>query len=251
MNSYRFIFLTLLICLSVNFLAGDYEDAIGTIVTYIDGTYNTPITNMEASKNLFEVLKDHKLTIDQKTKKLRSIYKRAFEDKRIPSRACYPDGLYALGKRYMTGTGVSKDISEGITWYTLAAENGSPKAQFELWTCYRDGVGVSTNDEEALSCLQKAAALDYAPALIVLGKLYLGGIGVPRDKVKGSELFRRAAEQGDPNGQYCLGYYYLHMTDDDDDDERSTPYKEKGLELLKKSAEQGNSEALTLYNDYR
>lgn len=80
--------------------------------------------------------------------------------------------LYHLGLLYEIGRGVPQDEGLAIKWYTKAAEQGNPTAQFHL------GVSYST------------------------------GRGVPLDYDQAVKWFRKSADQGDQDAQYCLGIMY-------------------------------------------
>jgi hypothetical protein len=57
-----------------------------------------------------------------------------------------------------TGRGLPKDDVQAAKWYTLAAEQGDPLAQYDLGQRYDLGVGVSVDRVEALKWLSLAAA---------------------------------------------------------------------------------------------
>ncbi|HEV2747389.1 MAG TPA: hypothetical protein VGW34_08855 [Allosphingosinicella sp.] len=64
-------------------------------------------------------------------------------------------------------------------------------------------------DEAVRPRLERLAAAGNAQAAYHLGMMYhLGLDGTPKDQAKALELFRKAAEAGDPLGAYKLGDYY-------------------------------------------
>jgi TPR repeat protein len=71
-----------------------------------------------------------------------------------------------LGTLYENGTrGFTKDILEGIRWYTLAANQGNAEAQTRLAVIYLNGVGVEPNRELAVKYVELAAAQGYRNAI--------------------------------------------------------------------------------------
>jgi TPR repeat protein len=93
--------------------------------------------------------------------------------------------------------------------YRKQAENGDPKAQYELAKIYATGDGVETNGTAAVEWFRKAADQGYAPGQTGLGVMYLRGLGVSKDDVEAVRWFRLAADQGDAKGQVNLGGMYL------------------------------------------
>ena len=71
----------------------------------------------------------------------------------------------------LSGQGVAQDYAEAVKWWSLAADQGIPEAQFSLAMCYAKGHGVPRSDENAIMLLKEAAARGYQPAANVLGQL--------------------------------------------------------------------------------
>lgn len=74
-----------------------------------------------------------------------------------------------LGMMYFSGVGVPKDESKALEWWTRAAAQGHPKAQYNLGMMYSSG-----------------------------------GDGVPKDAAKAAQWYQKAAEQGDADAQRKL-----------------------------------------------
>ena len=69
------------------------------------------------------------------------------------------------------------------TWRTLA-ENGDPRAQFNLGLMYHGGLFVEANEEQALVWYQRAAENGVPEAQQFLAAAYTEGwFGLPRDMV--------------------------------------------------------------------
>ena len=95
---------------------------------------------------------------------------------------CYDYGL----------NGITKNHAEAMKWFRLAAEQGEPDAQWNV------GMDYYTNKDynEAFKWFDKSAAQGYSDGQLFLGMCYFLGQGVEQDKVRGYDLVRKAAEQG-------------------------------------------------------
>jgi len=78
-----------------------------------------------------------------------------------------------LGYLYFDGLGVKKDFKEGVKWFRMAADQGSPEAQGKLGIAYQLGKG-----------------------------------DLPKDYKEAANWYRKAAEQGAYNRYYNLGFLY-------------------------------------------
>ncbi|WP_304975288.1 tetratricopeptide repeat protein [uncultured Acetatifactor sp.] len=128
-------------------------------------------------------------------------------------------------------SGEEKNIVD-MMQYEKAAEENSPKAQYEMGICYLEGRDVEEDDEKAIECFRKAAEMGYEPAQGELGwRYYLGSCGLRQDfnealkwyKMAGRDISRwagdwthgflynylMATEQNDPDAQLQLGDAYL------------------------------------------
>ena len=63
---------------------------------------------------------------------------------------------------YANGRGVPENDKTAVKWYTLAAEQGYAKAQYNLGLMYANGRGVPENDKTAVKWFTKAAEQGYA-----------------------------------------------------------------------------------------
>ena len=65
---------------------------------------------------------------------------------------------------YRKGKGVPQDYKTAVKWYTLAAEQGTARAQYYLALMYRDGFGVLQDNVYALMWLNIAisSGFDFA-----------------------------------------------------------------------------------------
>lgn len=101
-----------------------------------------------------------------------------------------------------------EDYVEAARWFRLAAEQGRPKAQFNLGVMYDDGDGVPENDIEAVKWYRLAADQGDARAQHNLGLMYHNGSGVPQNDAEAVKWWRLAAEQGHARAQHNLGFMY-------------------------------------------
>ena len=82
-------------------------------------------------------------------------------------------------------------------WFSAAARQGIPEAQYNMGRCHLEGYGVEKNQHLALEYFQAAAQKSLAPAELELAKLYLTGIAAnpdatpPRNAVTPDEKRRK------------------------------------------------------------
>ncbi|WP_455204495.1 tetratricopeptide repeat protein, partial [Kaarinaea lacus] len=112
---------------------------------------------------------------------------------------------YLLGRKYYTGTSVTKSIGEAIKWFELAATQNHKKAQFQLGKMYLYGDGVARNYKYAFDYLKKAAANHYPEAQYELGNYYLMDATEGKDYPKAVKWYRAAAERQHIGAMVALG----------------------------------------------
>ena len=102
-----------------------------------------------------------------------------------------------LGKAYYSGKYFVKSYRESFKYFSMAAEQGNPDAQYQLGCFYRDGVtGIKKDPQKAVSFFEKAASQKHADAQFALAICYTHGIGVEKDLAKAAEWFKEAADSG-------------------------------------------------------
>ncbi|WP_280124746.1 tetratricopeptide repeat protein [Pseudomonas amygdali] len=104
-----------------------------------------------------------------------------------------------LGASTLHGTGVPKNPSAALQWYTRAAEEGRVNAQFVLGYLYSSGGDVAFNYSLANHWFLKAAKQGSAPAIVALAFHLDNGQGFERNKVKACGLLRVALKHELPN----------------------------------------------------
>jgi len=143
--------------------------------------------------------------------------------------------------------------------YRAQAENGQPWAQDKLGYCYAAGEGVDKNDDEALKWFRKASHVTAgqvsAEALKFFRKAAEGGnadaqyemgfacddtLGSVFDRTESRMWFRKSAEQGHPESQCYVGIEYVSHSGGGWGHE---PDDVEAAKWLRKAAEQGNPKA--------
>lgn len=93
-----------------------------------------------------------------------------------------------------------------VLWSTIAlAQSGSPEALYERGMDAITGVGPSRNDMQGIEFFRRSADLGYGPAQIALAYYYETGTNVAREPGKALDLYRKAAQQGDPLAGWLAG----------------------------------------------
>ena len=129
-----------------------------------------------------------------------------------------PFALYKLGKRYLTGEGVAKDVRLAIRYLEEAAENEDQTIEdqtIEDQTIENQSIeglliesqliGNQQTERQQVGNQPAGEGKQYAQYL--LGKLYLMGKEVPEDREKAYKYFRMAAEQGNVYAAYFLEHW--------------------------------------------
>ena len=172
-----------------------------------------------------------------------------------------PDCMEEVAQAYLNGAdGVEQDFGKSAYWWEKLAETGDPSAQFNTGLFYAKGCGVERDFKKAADWMRKAAengdddatnlVKSYeevqenlskaeagdAAAQAEIAKLYtkLGGsleqFSTDSDYKEAFLWAKRSADQGCPEGLYCLALCYEHG--------RGTEYNnEKAIEAYKKAAD--------------
>jgi TPR repeat protein len=116
-----------------------------------------------------------------------------------------------------------------------AAQQGEGQAESELGYRYARGTnGVAKDNVEAVKWFRKAAEQGNSDGQYNLGVMYQNGWGVEKDYVQAVNWFRKAAEQGNSFGQNNLGVMYQYGWGVEKDYVQAVSW-------YRKVAEQGNS----------
>lgn len=146
---------------------------------------------------------------------------------------------YALGRLYLKGEEVEKDVFAAEEYLLKSASRGNKYAAYLLGKEYLSGENFGKDAMKAVEYLELAAEKDFEPAEYILGKEYLRGENFPKDVQKAIDYLKRAAEKGFDFAEYELGKIYLFGNDIPKDTEIA-------LEYLKSAAASGNEYAQAL-----
>jgi rhodanese-related sulfurtransferase len=90
----------------------------------------------------------------------------------------------------------TKDYTEAVRWFRMAASQGFEAAQNNLAAMYEQGLGVAQNDVLAAQWYRLAAQQENAKAQHSLGQIYLDGRGVAIDNQQASKWILKSAQNG-------------------------------------------------------
>ena len=116
---------------------------------------------------------------------------------------------YLLGKTFLKGEDVERDTERAESLLSRSTEQGNKYAAYTLGKAYIDGDILAQSIDEAVRLLNLSASKDFAPAQFILGRLLYKGEVVPKDIKKVAEWLDRAAAQNDPYAAYLAGKIYL------------------------------------------
>lgn len=139
---------------------------------------------------------------------------------------------YALGRLYLQGKEIEKDTITAEKYLLKAVSRGNKYAAYLLGKEYLNGENFGKNTQKAVGYLKLAAEKNFEPAEYVLGKLYLQGEEVGKDVATAEKYLLNAAEHGNKFAEYILGKEYLRG-------ENFPKDVQKAIDYLKRAAEKG------------
>ena len=142
---------------------------------------------------------------------------------------------YLLGKTFLKGEDIERDTERAESLLRRSAEQGNKYAAYSLGKAYLDGDILAQNINEAMRLLNLSASKDFAPTQFILGRLLYKGEVVPEDIRQAVRWLDRAAAQKNPYAAYLAGKIYL--TEDEVKD------IQKAIRSFKIAAENGNDYA--------
>ena len=138
-----------------------------------------------------------------------------------------------LGTAYLEGNiGAELDRVKAVYWFSQAAKQGLPVAQYNLGLCYEKGLGVETDMNHALVLYQSAADQGIIRAQLRAGLVYQR-LEKNEDAVK---YFRLAAGKGNIAAQREYGRMLLYGKGVESD-------PREAVNILQRIAEKGDNEA--------
>ena len=150
--------------------------------------------------------------------------------------------LRLLGVLYRHGIGTQKDAEACFRWMECAALNGDIRAQVNLAQFHENGEGTPCDDAKAEEWYSRVAnrsagVLDWSAeskALLGLARLSRDGKRRAGDQTFQTEMYRKAAEMGDPEGQGRYARALVHGEGVDQD-------LAEAARWYRRSAEGGNA----------
>lgn len=107
--------------------------------------------------------------------------------------------MRSIGRCYLDGYGVKKDVVVSAKWYRLAAERGDLHSQFRVGWLYDHGLGLAADAAEAEKWLRMAAESGEVWAETYLGLCYVRGFcgdPVTKDLSAASFWLDRSSDKG-------------------------------------------------------
>ncbi len=146
---------------------------------------------------------------------------------------------------YHGGYGVQRNYKKAVLWLERAYNNGMKKAAIDIANCYFYGKYCLEKDYEAVVRWLKPLADKSKYAQFLLGECYSkGGYGIKANPKTAFFYYNLSAEGGNTNAMYALAQCYLKGVGV----KSST---KKGVEWLKKAADNGISSAVEEYKKYK
>lgn len=155
----------------------------------------------------------------------------------------YDIAMYKLGKMYLRGDVVNKDIARAIFWLQKADEQNNQYAQYLLGKIYMNGIDVKADYFKAEEMFTKAVGQGNNYAKYSLAKMHLKGQAQYSNILTAVRLLTEAANQGNQWAEYQLGKMYLYGQGIDKN-------YDEAVRLLTSSANRGNEYAQRLLDNY-
>jgi uncharacterized protein len=114
--------------------------------------------------------------------------------------------MVELGMLLATGSGPARDEAQARTLFERAAAAGNPRGVINLAALAGGGSALS-DPAAARALLAKAAETNSAEAQFQLGIMMADGVGGPKDDAAARALFEKAAAQGHPAALDWLGAF--------------------------------------------
>lgn len=115
-----------------------------------------------------------------------------------------PIAQATLGVIYLTGSGIERDVNEGVKWCSLGARKKIPLAMYYLGLAYSFGDGVTKNQDYASRWIRAAADRGLVSAQHTLGMRLGMGDGMEKNLKHGVLWLRKAATNGSEDAKIQL-----------------------------------------------
>jgi TPR repeat protein len=110
------------------------------------------------------------------------------------------------------GLGVARNPLEAAKWYSLAAEQGVPEAQFQYALMLLDGAYVKKDANGAYALLEAASQAGNVLAQFNLAQLIVRREPGDGGMAKAAPYYERAAKAGLADAQYAMSQIYVNGT---------------------------------------
>lgn len=101
-----------------------------------------------------------------------------------------------LGRMYLQGQGVPRDLDKALTLVRKAANRGLPNAKNNLGVMYAGGIAVRQDYKQAITLFKQAADQGFSLAMNNLADMYEKGLGVKPDPVEADKWRKRSQDIG-------------------------------------------------------
>jgi TPR repeat protein len=115
------------------------------------------------------------------------------------------DAQYLLALAYGEGWGVEADPANAFVHMTIAADGGDPRAQWEVGMMLLQGEGTSADPARARAYVQGSAEAGYVPGMISMAVMSATGEGGPVDGAAARAWYEQAAVAGSAHALRGLG----------------------------------------------
>ncbi len=132
-------------------------------------------------------------------------YKKAIEQYRKAAMQGHTKAQFNLAYMYFDARGTEKNHNEALKWFLKAGEAKDGKAELYLGLIYKE----KNNHQKAFYWYTEAAKEGYPKAQYELAKMYYAGKGCKRDLKKYIYYLKKAAIQSEAHAEYNLGIAYL------------------------------------------
>lgn len=122
----------------------------------------------------------------------------------VSLKAIKNSAAYLLGKLFLEGKVVFKNITQAIHYFETSNDHGNPWASYQLGKLYFQGKEMPKNIEKAIQYLTSSAEAGNPFSQYLLGKTYLLGKDVTKDKERAIKWLSLSAEQGNEYAKFFL-----------------------------------------------
>lgn len=150
------------------------------------------------------ILKEENLKPEELQKAIEFLRSVADSDDASEFKSIKSSATYLLGKLFLDGKVVLKDISQAVRYLMMSANENNPWASYQLGKFFLQGIEMPKDTEKAIKYLTNSADAGNQFSQYVLGKTYLLGKDVSRDKELAVKWLTQSAEQGNEYAKFFL-----------------------------------------------